>query len=52
MKSYYFEFINSKTGEQIKGGVFHGKNKKEAKNYAIAYKRRELGNRKHIKTIS
>lgn len=51
MRIYDFEFVNTKTGEQITTASFGGKNKREAKSYAIAYKRRTLGNRKHIKTI-
>ena len=51
MKCYLFEFINTQTGDQITEAVFSGKNKKEAKYYALAYKRRVLGNKKNIKTI-
>jgi len=51
MKTYRFEFINTKNGETITEANFQGWNKKEARKMAMQYKRLELRNRKHIKTI-
>ena len=51
MKNYTFEFINTQNGETITYATFSAFNKKDAKIKALMYKRLELKNRKHIKTI-